>query len=143
MSYIPCIEIYFSEKTQVFLLIHNAKDPEFGFGTAFGEIQRVAKEEMERGGLQIVLESIAKAPSRVKSDMAEIEKLSRKEQKALNDSHLLILISLQKNGHELRLGAMKYHAGKHSDLKKPNFISLPTDQKSFFQALELALSQLR
>jgi uncharacterized small protein (DUF1192 family) len=143
MTYIAGIQVYVSKDLSHFVLVHEAKHPQFGYGTAFGPMERVNRERMHELGLQMVLFSIEEAPSRIKSERAEIENLSKAEQRKINQAHYLLSISLSSDKGELRISGLKFEKGRHVDIQKPVKISMPTDRQAFFEGLVAASEYLK
>jgi len=137
---IPCLTICMSRNDNQFVMINYANNSEFGCGEAYGPVVRLSYQDMEREGLNHVLQSLREYFKRTKIEKSELELLTKKEKQVFDKGHKHVTVSLQK-GDELWLGPMHFNkrGGMESGgAKERVIIRLPTTQDGFFKALQEA-----
>jgi len=76
---IPNLELYFDATTKQYLLQNYAEHPEFGYSVATGDFIYISADEMEKRGIDIVLDNLREYLDRSAAETAALDKMNSQE----------------------------------------------------------------
>jgi len=137
---IPKLELYYDATTGQYLLQNYMEHPEFGYSVATGDFIYISADEMEKRGIDVVLDNLHTYSERSERTTSALERMSSQEERSFYRRHSVCGLSLQ-SPNVLTISPMEVEddgAGQ-GDPSRRIHLNLPCPPDEFIAALNRAM----